>query len=370
MLPSADTDIDGATDAAYTVTDDDEGKGLKVRVTFDDDDGNEESLTSYAVLAAALPVLPPDAPEDLNVATEGVETLDVSWAAPSNDGGSAITGYKVQWKESADSWDTPEDVSEETTTGTTHTIEGLIGGVEYAVRVIAVNEAGDGPPSDEGTGTPMEAAPEEQEENQVPVDPPPAPQNLTAAVNEDGSITLSWDSPDDDSITGYQILRRRPSEGEDTLLVYVEDTGSTAATYTDNGVMSGIKHIYRVKAINEAGVGGQSNNASKTPQTAEAEPNSPATGAPTIRGIVLVGGSLKADTSGIADPDGMEQAIFGYQWIAGGVDIKGATGTTYTLADADQGKAIKVRVTFTDDAGNEETVTSVATTEWKQQSRR
>ena len=78
----------------------DEGKGLKVRVTFNDDAGNEESLTSYAVLAAALPVLPPDAPEDLNVAPRGIETLEVSWTAPSNDGGSAITGYKVQWKES------------------------------------------------------------------------------------------------------------------------------------------------------------------------------------------------------------------------------------------------------------------------------
>ena len=55
------------------------------------------------------------------------------------------------------------------------------------------------------------------------VGPPPAPTNLTATVNGDGSVTLSWEAPDDDSITGYQILRRRPTEGEDTLLVYVEE---------------------------------------------------------------------------------------------------------------------------------------------------
>ena len=57
-----------------------------------------------------------------------------------------------------------------------------------------------------------------------------------AVVNEDGHIVLSWEAPDDDSITGYQILRRRPTEGEDTLLVYVADTQSTAATFTDTDV--------------------------------------------------------------------------------------------------------------------------------------
>ena len=39
----------------------------------------------------------------------------------------------------------------------------------------------------------------------------------------------------------------------------------------------------------------------------------------------------------------------------------GATGSTYTLAAEDGGKAIKVEVTFTDDAGNDEKLTSAAT---------
>ena len=42
-------------------------------------------------------------------------------------------------------------------------------------------------------------------------------------------------------------------------------------------------------------------------------------------------------------------------------DMGGQTGSTYTLVSADEGKAIKVRVSFTDDAGNEETLTSAAT---------
>ena len=99
----------------------------------------------------------------------------------------------------------------------------------------------------------------------APRDPPPTPRNLTATVNPDGSITLSWDAPDDDSITGYQILRRRPTLGEDTLLVYVADTESAATTYTDTNVTQGVQHAYRVKAINAVGLSRQSNFVNVTP---------------------------------------------------------------------------------------------------------
>ena len=89
--------------------------------------------------------------------------------------------------------------------------------------------------------------------------------------------------------------------------------------------------------------------------------NIPATGAPTISGTAQVGGTLTADTSGIADDDGVDSVAFSYQWQADGADISGATGSTYTLADADEGAAISVTVSFTDDAGNEESLTSAAT---------
>ena len=89
--------------------------------------------------------------------------------------------------------------------------------------------------------------------------------------------------------------------------------------------------------------------------------NSAATGAPTINGTARVGESLTASTSDIADADGLANASFTYQWLADDVDISGATGTSYTVATADEGKVIKVTVSFTDDAGNEESVTSAAT---------
>ena len=95
----------------------------------------------------------------------------------------------------------------------------------------------------------------------------------------------------------------------------------------------------------------------------EARPNSPATGAPTIRGTAQVGQTLTADTSGISDADGLTNVAYSYQWLSSrDTEIDGATSSTYTPQASDNGKTIKVQVTFTDDAGNEESLTSAATT--------
>ena len=94
-----------------------------------------------------------------------------------------------------------------------------------------------------------------------------------------------------------------------------------------------------------------------------ARPNTPATGVPTISGTVQVGETLTADASGIDDADGLTNVSYSYQWLADDADIQDATGSTYTLSDDDVGKAISVRATFTDNAGNEESLTSEATAE-------
>ena len=153
------SDINGATSSAYTLTAAAAGKAIKVRVSFTDDADHDETLTSADTDTVAA--TKPGVPGHLNVFPHDAEALDVYWEAPASDGGSDITGYKVQWKESADSWDTPADVSEATASGTVHTITGLTDGVEYSVRVLATNGVGDSPPSVEQTGTPRETkAPE------------------------------------------------------------------------------------------------------------------------------------------------------------------------------------------------------------------
>ena len=453
--------VAGSTEASYTLVEEDSGKTITVKVSFTDDAGNEESLESEPTEAVAATV--PGAPRRVSVSPRDTGALDVRWEAPDSDGGSPVTGYRVQWRRASASWDEPAEVSEAMAAATSHTITGLDFGEEYAVRIVAVNEAGEGDLSAQQTGRPAE-----------PAEPPPAPRNLTVSLGP-GAVTLTWDPPDDDSVTGYQILRRRPPLGENQLLAHVENTGSTDASYSDTDDLAlGYRHVYRVRAINSAGLGGVSNYVRAVPTASgdkeppppplgltaaatgeeevalswdvlsgaashlieyrngdggewriagnligrgrwtvtgltcgveydfrvssygggttytvgvlgppsaavsaitdgcdpdteqqETEPapseNSPATGTPTITGTAQVGETLTADTSGIADADGLADAEFSYQWLADDADIAGATGSTYTLEDADEGKAVRVRVSFTDDAGNEETLTGAAT---------
>ncbi|HJW23819.1 MAG TPA: hypothetical protein VJ576_02885, partial [Rhodocyclaceae bacterium] len=65
------------------------------------------------------------------------------------------------------------------------------------------------------------------------------------------------------------------------------------------------------------------------------------------------------DTHAIADADGL--GTFAYQWLRNGVAIAGATGSTYTLGDADVGHAISVRISYTDGQGWDESLTSAPT---------
>ena len=102
------------------------------------------------------------------------------------------------------------------------------------------------------------------------------------------------------------------------------------------------------------------------PEQANAQtPNTPATGAPTITGTAQVGQTLTASPGTIADADGLTTPNYSYQWIlvdgADEADIPGRTTGTYNLTNAQVGKTIRVRASFTDDAGNAESRTSAPT---------
>ena len=94
--------------------------------------------------------------------------------------------------------------------------------------------------------------------------------------------------------------------------------------------------------------------------------NDPPTGSPTITvpggGAPTVGATLAA-TGTINDADGV--GVFSYQWIrvdgSNETDISGATTVDYEVANADAGKRLKVRVSFTDGGGTIESLTSAPT---------
>ena len=268
---TSDTNISGATASTYTVHNDDAGKSIRVRVSFRDDDGNDESLTSEA---AAVPV-----PTPLTGA------FDAGTLPASHDGSTAFTleffFNKEPSLEEASVRDHVLTVVNGTVASASRTTQGS------ALRwMVTVQPDGDDDvtvtlPRTTGCADPGAVCTrhgqmlsnkisttingpepqqqEEKEEEQGPTEPPPAPTGLTGTINGDGTITLSWMTPEDDSVTGYQVLRRRPQWGETDLEVYVDDTGSPAATYTDTNTSEYTRYVYRVKARNAAGLSVWSN---------------------------------------------------------------------------------------------------------------
>ena len=107
-----------------------------------------------------------------------------------------------------------------------------------------------------------------------------------------------------------------------------------------------------------------SRHASDSDDTTTASTNTAPTGAPTITGTAQVGQTLTAATTGITDADGLTSPTYTYQWIrvdGTEADIAAANSSTYILVAADLGTTLKVRVTFADDLGHTETLTSAAT---------
>ena len=361
--------VPGANARTYKPDDGKQGKKISVMATYTDDRGNEETVTSGPTepvaardrirRATGLPVISGRALVGHTL------TADKSLIIDNNGLENAVFYYF---------WEA-DDESIPGATGTTYTPVAADVGKVITVIVAYVDDSGRGQsmtsPATLPVMTEEAAAAAEFRES------------LRYVANADGSVTLRWNAPDDE-VTGYRILRSRHSLGEHDMLVYLADTGSTATTYTDTGVVAGVPHSYRVQAIRDGVLGERTKTFKTKVFPLQKATNSPATGAPAISGTAQVGETLTADISGIADEDGLENvtkdylwaaigssgvigAKYAYQWLVDGADSgsgdhhAGYNNTTYTLTEDDVGKAISVRVTFVDDAGYQETLTSAAT---------
>ena len=211
-----------------------------------------------------------------------------------------------------------------------------------------------------------------------------------ALIDPNGFTLISWTTSSLSWANGQQVsvqLVDRDRYGWKTVR-----EGDTSTSFTDNEQANGRKFVYRIRSTNKYSVstthsifdwlwdsphrdavidlaatdtttddGGAGDGSPNTGNTGHGSANSAATGAPTISGTPRVGGTLTASTSGINDEDGLENVTYSYQWVAGGSGIDGATGSTYTLTASEQGQTIQVKVAFTDDRNNAETLTSIAT---------
>ena len=86
---------------------------------------------------------------------------------------------------------------------------------------------------------------------------------LPRTLATDQEITLEWDDPADDSITGYEIWRGSDAS---SLQILAADTGSASNSYVDNTVAAETTYHYAINAINAAGAGQQSDTISAATQ--------------------------------------------------------------------------------------------------------
>jgi NADH:ubiquinone oxidoreductase subunit C len=344
-----DADIAGQTDSTYTLVSADQGKAIKVRVSFTDDADHEETLTSAATAAvAAKPNSPATGAPTIDGTAQVGETLTVLTNGITDEDGLTNVSYRYQWIWNDNGADT--DMAGETST--TYTLVTADAGKTIKVRVSFSDDA-DNQESLTSVATDTVAAKPNSRATGAPTI------NGTAQVGETLTV-LTNGITDEDGLTNvsYRYQWIWNDNGADTDMA-----GETSTTYTLVTADAGKTIKVRVSFSDDAD--NQESLTSVATDTVAAKPNSRATGAPTINGTAQVGETLTVLTNGITDADGLTNVSYSYQWIRSDngtdADIAGQTDSTYTLVSADQGKAIKVRVSFTDDAGNYEALTSDGT---------
>jgi fibronectin type 3 domain-containing protein len=153
----------------------------------------------------------------------------------------------------------------------TYADTGLINGQPYYYVLTARNSVGEGANSTEVTATPVT----------VPLQP--LTLQATAGYH---LVTLTWAAPSSDggsAITSYRIYRGT-SGGSETLLASVGNTSS----FTDTGLSAGQAYYYKVAAVNAAGEGAMSSEASATPSAPPSEGGTAGTPANEFVSLVLM----------------------------------------------------------------------------------
>ncbi len=407
-------DISGATSATYTLTANDAGNRFVVRVGFNDDLGNPEKLTSDAYPAAGIVAsVVPGAPGDLTANAIGAQRILLSWTEPEGNGGADITGYRIEWSpDGTTGWQ--DLVPDTNTAATTYIDTPASAGTTRHYRVSAINSVGTSAASNvaDATAAAVGALVSNLGESTAGNTNAIAAQTFRTGDNATG-YTLTEVALIPRNVGGARTtvvqIRRRTSEfplfsfvaaltnptsftnGEEAI--FTAPPGTTLDPNTEYWVATN-ETLQANERINfewvtspaQTGAPGWSIRDQRIERTTPSGTNFTAGSAPlkiAVRGVALpvlnamgtvsvtgtagVGEELTATVSGVADPDGLTNAANRYQWVrvdadgtSNAVDISGATSATYTVTADDIGKRVRVRVSFSDDLGNPEELTSDA----------
>ncbi|VDM27409.1 unnamed protein product, partial [Hydatigera taeniaeformis] len=188
-----------------------------------------------------MSLVPPGAPNGLEVADVDAEEVTLTWIKPRQDGGSKITGYTVEYKPaSSDEW-----IKAPVTKDTTATVSGLRKGEKYTFRVSAKNSAGTGEPSQ--ATRPVLCKPK--------YDAPDAPGQPRVDDVDKDQVKLSWSAPLRDGgskITGFVVEKKKLGDDDWSKAATLPPSATTATVdqLEPNG-----EYEFRVRAVNAAGPG-------------------------------------------------------------------------------------------------------------------
>ncbi len=272
------------------------------------------------------------------------QTLATDTSAIADSDGLTTVSYSYQWITNDGNTDTDIEYA----TGSTYELSDTDEGKTIKVRVFFIDDADNNETLTSAATVPVAAKPNTAATGLPTISgTAQVKQTLTADISgiadEDGLTNVSY---------SYQWIRSNGGTNADI-------SGQTGLTYT---LVSGdVGKTIKVRVTFTYDADNQETLTSAATVVVSARPNSPATGLHTISGTAQVKETLTADVSSIADSDGQTNVSYSYQWMAGGAGIDGATVSSYTLTPNDQGQTIQVRGSFTDDADNQESLTSEET---------
>jgi outer membrane protein OmpA-like peptidoglycan-associated protein len=223
------------------------------------DRAQNRRVVLVATVSTPGPTLP-GAPH-LSRVVAGDGTADVTFSAPSRNGGTRITGYRMS-TDGGRSWH-PVRPAPGGPGPYTVTLDGLTDGTSYPVTVEARNAVGVGPSS-----RPLEVTPR----GSVHVTVASAPR-LTIASPGDTTATITFTAPISDggtAITAYQA-----STDGGTTWTTITPTGPGPYVTTLTGLTDGITYPVTVRAVNTAGDSPASNSLDVTPTPALTVPGAP-----------------------------------------------------------------------------------------------
>ena len=323
------TAISGETSTILTLGETDVGKKISVTVTYTDQQGTSETVTSASTNAISNKNdLPTGSVTLSGEAIEGqVLSLDTSTIADAD----GLGDFSISWLRDG------ETISGATSSNYTLTQQDVGASVSGKVTYV------DGGGITESLATSATAIIEN-------VNDAPTGSIIISGSNSEGStLTLDTSSVVDEDGLGSLIIVWKAG---DTAIA-----GANTSTYILTSSEIGKTISAQVSYTDGQGASETLTSASTLMVT---NVNTEPTGSLRITGTTAQGETLTADTSSIADADGL--GALSYQWMRDGIKITGETNSTYTTVDADVGAKLSAAVTYTDLQGTAETLTSASTT--------